>query len=301
MKLADLHCDTPFELFNKKLHIAENDLHISLEKADFLEKYVQVAAIWSCFEKDNNACYNDFFEIINYFKAQAGDMVCYNSSQLITSGKNAFVLAVEDARLLNGDIKRLYRLKDVGVKLMTLTWKDTSFIGGAWNTDMGLTDFGRECVSKMLKIGIIPDVSHGSVQLLQDVYKLSRKVGKPFCATHSNSFSICGHRRNLTDDNARLIAECGGIVGISLCSAHLSDDTATIDHILKHIDHYISHIGEDAVAFGCDFDGVSTLPCGINDITSIKHIFSACSRKYGERLCEKIFFNNVYNFLLNNI
>ena len=301
MKFADLHCDTPFELYCKNEHIASNNLHIALDKSNDFEKYVQVAAIWSNSERDNNTCYKDFFEIYNNFNEQAGCFICKNSDQLKNSGKTAFVMAVEDARIFDGDVERLHILRDMGVRLVTLTWKDVTCIGGSWNTDEGLTEFGRCCVEEMLRTGVIPDVSHGSKKLVSDVYSIAKACGKTFCATHSNSYAVCDHCRNLTDDNARLIAECGGIIGISLFLPHLSQVGCSVEDVIRHIDHYISLVGEDAIAFGCDFDGVSSLPIGINDITSIKYIFSACSRKFGENISEKIFFNNTFNFLLNNI
>ncbi len=301
MNFADLHCDTPYELYKTKQNITSNELHISLNKCDNFSRYIQTAAIWSDFAKSNDECYTQFFDICNYFKKQAGYLIRYNSGQIRGSGRTSFVLAVEDARLLNGNLKRLDKLYNAGVRLMTLTWKDVSCIGGSWNTAVGLTDFGYRCVEKMFEVGIIPDISHGSKALLLDVCKIAKSVGKPFCATHSDSFSVCPHRRNLTDDDAKLIVSCGGIVGISMCPFHLASKNAKTEHIINHIDHYISVIGEDSVAFGCDFDGVASLPQGINDITSIKYVFSESCLKFGERISEKIFFNNAYNFLLTNI
>lgn len=300
MNFADLHCDTPFELYKNNLSLDSNELHISLDRSNSFDRYIQIAAVWSDNSKDNESCFKDLFQITNYFKNQAKDSIAYNGTDLLKQKKTSFILAVEDARILNNNIDRLNSVYDLGVRFMTLTWKDKTCIGGSWNTDDGLTDFGKLTVCKMNELGIIPDVSHGSVQLIKDVFDICKKDNKPMCATHSNAFNVFDHKRNLTDDNALRITDTGGLIGISLCPHHISDD-ANINSVLDHLEHYISLVGEDSVAFGCDFDGITSLPKGINDITSINHIYSEVCQVFGKDIAEKIFFNNTYNFLLNNI
>ncbi len=300
MKFADLHCDTPYELFKRKCNLFSNELHISLDKCTSFEKYIQIAAIWSDASKNNESCFSDFWEILEYFKKEALNLISYNKNDLLSSKQISFVIAVEDARLISDEIERLDLLHKAGVRLMTLTWKNQTQIGGSFNTSNGLTDFGKSVVHKMNELGIIPDVSHGSEQLVRDVYDICKENNKPMCATHSNSYSVYNHKRNLTDENAVLVADTGGIIGVSLCPDHISNK-ADINHILKHIDHYISLVGEDHIAFGCDFDGISSLPNNIKNITSVNHIYSAACQNFDERTAEKIFFNNTYNFLLNNI
>jgi len=300
LRFADLHCDTPYELYKKKAHINTNNLHISIDKCECFQQYLQVAAIWSDCKFTDEKCYSDFFNILDYFTNEAAECICFNKKDLLRNSKVSFVLAVEDARLLNYNAERITQLYKYGIRFMTLTWKDKSCIGGAWNTEYGLSEFGKEAVNEMLKTGIIPDVSHGSRQLIRDVYSIAKTAHKPFVATHSNSFSTYAHKRNLDDEDARMIANSGGIIGISLCPSHISKN-ASMEDILEHIKRYIYLVGEDSISFGCDLDGISSLPDDVIDITSIKRIFSKTCQKFGENIAEKIFFNNTYNFLLNNI
>lgn len=300
MNFADLHCDTPFELFKNKADIINNQLHISIDKCKIFDHYIQIAAIWCDQSRNNESCYMDFYSILDYFKQQASEYIRYKKEDMKKKEIISFIIAVEDARLLNNKLKRIKLLYRSGVRFITLTWKNTSCIGGAWNSNFGLTDFGKNAVIEMFQIGIIPDVSHGSKQLIKDVYDISKKIHKPFCATHSNSFSIYPSRRNLTDECARMIADSGGLIGISFCPCHLSEN-ASVQSVINHVDHYLSIVGENAIAFGCDFDGISSLPRDIYDITSIEKVYWEFCRKFGYRITEKIFYNNTYNFLLNNI
>lgn len=295
MKLADLHCDTPYELYHREMSLDKNLLHISLEKADFLEKYIQIAAVWSDHRLSDDDAYEDFLRIADDFKSKAGDLMG------LSHEKFAFILAVEDIRLVGDDICRIKTLREKGVRFATLTWKDLSCIGGSWNTDTGLTPFGREVLNALFENGIVPDVSHGSRRLTEEVIDIAKAWGKPVCASHSCSFEICPHRRNLTAHHAKMIAESGGLIGVNYCPSHLTDEKASIEDVINHISYLVSVCGEDSIALGSDFDGVSALPEGISDITSTDRIYRALLRKFGEKTADKILFDNIYNFLLNNI
>jgi membrane dipeptidase len=89
------------------------------------------------------------------------------------------------------------------------------------------------------------------------------------------------------------ILNANGIVGISLCPEHLTTNpVANIDDILRHIDHYLSLGGENNIALGCDFDGVSTLPTQIHDISSLTVLYERLLKQYNETITNKIFRRN---------
>jgi microsomal dipeptidase-like Zn-dependent dipeptidase len=151
LSLFDTHCDTAFELYRRQEKLRDNTCHISLSHADQYEKYVQLFAIWSDRRLDDQTCWNDFLAIADNFDrliALENDQITRIRSaaeleEAIAQSKRAAVLAVEDARLLAGDIERLPVLYDKGVRCMTLLWGGESCIGGSHNTETGLTDFGK--------------------------------------------------------------------------------------------------------------------------------------------------------------
>lgn len=302
MKLFDMHCDTPLEMYLKGQELDCNDLHVSLDKADGIEKYIQCAAVWSDASLSDRDCLDRFFAASRYLKSQLS--IC--GVPLITSScqlgvERGFILTVEGARLISGELSNIDILYALGVRIITLVWKGEDSVGGAWDTDMGLTPLGHAIVEKCLDIGIIPDISHGSRKLISEVLDIMNVHGRIPLATHSNAYSVCRHDRNLADSDIRRIADMGGLCGISFCIPHLRDGDASVDDIFCHIDKYIDLGGRKNVCFGCDFDGIDTTPEGINDLSSMKMLFDAASRRYGEDTAEDIFYNNAYNYMKSNL
>ena len=150
----------------------------------------------------------------------------------------------------------------------------------------------------MNKLNITIDLSHASDKLFYDVINLSNK---PVIATHSNSRVVCSNKRNITDDQFKAIKDKNGIVGINFCKYFLnSNKNATLSDILKHIEHFLSIGGQKNLCIGSDFDGTD-LPDGISDIASMENLYEhLLKNNYNENIIKDIFFNNAYNFALNN-
>ena len=103
---------------------------------------------------------------------------------------------------------------------------------------------------------------------------------KPFIATHSNARAVTAHKRNLTDEQAKIIFKNGGIIGLNFHNAFLNNEPekACIDDILKHAEHFLSLGGEDYVCLGSDFDG-GILPYDIrNNRIYMKFIIFFCKK-----------------------
>ncbi len=289
--LFDLHADTLGEMYKKKELLSKNTLHISYEDAKNLEPYIQVMAIWSDFRLTDNEAYSNFFKAMDYAHSQ-GLSFATRKDEL---KHHALVLSVEDARLLGGKIERLDTLFQYGVRALTLNWKGESIIGGAWDTENGLTPFGRRVVRRAFSLGIVPDISHSSIKGAYEVTEAARLQNKPIIASHSNSYSVYNHKRNLTDELFLEINALGGVVGISLAPEHLATN-ATASSVIKHIYHYLSLGGENTVCLGCDFDGVSSLPKGIWGIGDLTLLFFELEKLFGLEIASKIFYHNAYKF-----
>ena len=306
--LFDLHADTPSELYRKKLSLQSNTLHVALDKAKDFHRYCQVMAVWSNCRLSDEEAWDHFWQIRENLLRELSD----NRIPLLTDGASlqkalsaegrGAILAVEDARILAGDLSRLDRLYEAGVRFLTLTWAGETCIGGSHDTDTPLTPFGRAVVERCFLLGITPDVSHASRQVTKEVIALAKAARRPLIATHSNACSVWEHTRNLTDAEFKEITECGGIVGISLCPPHLAKDDCTVDTVVSHILHYLSLGGENTLCLGCDFDGIDTTPEGLTDLSQMPLLYDALLQKgIPESTVRKIFFENAYGFAAANI
>lgn len=307
LSLFDTHCDTAYELFHRNEALQDNTCHISLHNAKEYEKYVQLFAIWSNRRKDDETCWQDFLAVAENFDrliAKENGAIARvrnhrDLQQALQNNQRAAVLAVEDARLLAGDIDRLQTLYDMGVRCMTLLWGGETCIGGSHDTQSGLTDFGKLVTKRCFELGIVPDISHASEQSTDDVIEIAQAYNKPFIATHSNSYSAYAHTRNLRDRHLKALMELGGTVGVSMCCIHLRDcsqKNAAIEDVVRHIDRYMELGAQDHLCFGCDFDGTD-LPQGISNVGDLYAVAEALSaRGYSQELLDKIFWQNAYQF-----
>ena len=308
LRLFDLHCDTLYEALRQNRSLMTNDLGISFDRLCEYERFTQVLAMWSDSRIDEDTAFQRFFaardKLENELRSDGRVVLCRSDAELSaaeSAGKNAVFLAVEGGKLLGEDIHRLDELYLAGVRFLTLVWDKTCAIGGAHDTDVGLYDFGKNVVGRCFELGVIPDVSHASEKMCGEVIGLARDAGKVCIATHSNSRAVCDHPRNLTDQHFCDIASLGGIVGISLAPMHLTSgylEKCGISDVVAHIEHYLSLGGEDAVCLGCDLDGVSRLPDGIQSVSDLEKIADALAQiNYTDTLIDKIFYANARNFI----
>lgn len=164
------------------------------------------------------------------------------------------------------------------------------------NLTGGLTEKGREFVSEMEKMGMIPDVSHLSDAGFYDVIETAHK---PFVASHSNARSICACLRNLTDDMIRKLSEKGGCMGLNFCADFLEEKPAgmpnpgTVSSVVRHAKHIADVGGIDVLGLGSDFDGIDT-HAELPGAQSMGVLWEAMHRAgFTEGQLDKIFYGNV--------
>lgn len=267
MKLFDLHCDTATRLYEESASLWENGFHISLERSAVFEKYVQLTAVFTEQSLSDEEGWIRFHEVRRYLEEEAdkygvrmirsaGDLRDFDRSD----GKTAFILTVEDARILNGRPERVKELYDCGVRVITPLWGGKTIIGGSHDTDEGLTPFGREAVREMTRVGILPDISHASFKAADEIMDICEEAGIVPLATHMNAYAVRAHSRNLTDGRFRRLASLGGIAGVSLCVMHLTgaEESSAAD-VTAHLMHY-EKTAKGHAAFGCDYDGTDVPP-----------------------------------------
>ncbi len=295
MNYFDLHCDSATALFAKGETLKTSTCHVSEATISSYDDYGQIYAVFSRPELSDEECYARFFEVADHFEGS-------NGIKFTKKPERGFcaILSVEDARLLCGDINRLHTLSERGVSVLTLLWKGLTCIGGSYDTDEGLTPFGKEVVKECFRLGIIPDVSHASVRSCSDTLGIAEEYSLPVIASHSDSYEINPHPRNLNTDNAKRIASLGGITGVCLHAPHVGEP-ATLDRVCDHIAYFADTVGIDRVALGCDLDGTQLLPEGIKDQSDVVKISDAMRlRGFTEAEINKVFYDNAYAFFTKN-
>lgn len=294
MKLFDLHSDTLYESYRRKLSpITSKELQAPLGISPFAQTK-RVSAIWCDNVLDDESAWQAYLDIFDYTQNQLIQTPLPDGTSLL--------YAVEDARLLAGRLERLETLAQNGTRILTLTWQGLSVIGGAWDTDEGLTDFGKEVVKAAQSLGIVIDISHASDKAAREALALSEHYGSTVIASHSNARAICPHRRNLTDYLFDALAERSAPVGISMVSYHLGEnENATVDTLLSHIAHLLTRKnGAKALALGSDFDGTDALPQGIRRLSDLPLLYHSLENAFGKTLADRIFFENAEDFFTEN-
>lgn len=312
MRFFDFHCDTIGECYLQKKNLASNDLHIDLQKSKCFEKYGQVFAIWIPDEKRGEAAFAYYQAVRDCFNRECAEnaekiLPCKTAVDIETSfcaHKVAAVLAVEGGAVLGGDLEKLDKLYQDGVRLMTLTWNDTNEIAnGCFAKDKGgLTEFGRRVVQKMQNLHMLVDVSHLNERGFYDVAEYTEK---PFLASHSDADIVdnpYAKARNLTDEQIKVLVACNGLIGINLCADFLGNNGQTgADAVLRHLSHFLDLGAEQNLAFGCDYDGCTVHP-SLNGIENIPYL-AEYLLQYGisEKTLQNVFFENGYRFLIANL
>ncbi len=172
-------------------------------------------------------------------------------------GKKAIFLGIENGYALGKDIGNLAMFKQMGVSYITLCHNgdndlcDSTKGQNEWN---GLSPFGKDVVREMNRLGMMIDVSHAAESTFYDVLKTSRY---PVIASHSSARALCNHPRNLTDDQIVALAKQGGVVQVCLYKGFINPnpDKASLEGVVKHINHIVRLAGIDHVGIGSDFDG----------------------------------------------
>ncbi len=296
MRYFDLHCDTLYRAVTENSSLNDKSFHLYSDASSRFAKWTQCFAIWIrddiAFDKTREI----FYKAAEKLKkdCEKYGFKLYESGDKMS--ERTAVFTVEGGRLIGSDLDMISELAKNSVKILTLTWNGDNNIacGALSENDMGLTEFGRRALIELERNKIIVDVSHLSDKSFYDV---ACRAEAPFIATHSNSRAVCKNKRNLTDEQFKIIRDRGGVVGINFHRYFLKKNgEADISDILRHCEHFLSLGGENTLSIGSDFDG-SELPRGISSVESIPKLYELFLREnYPESLLDKLFYSNAANF-----
>ncbi|NNC37044.1 MAG: peptidase M19 [Acidimicrobiales bacterium] len=163
------------------------------------------------------------------------------------------ILATEGAHPLEGKLNNIDRLYDHGFRLIGLQHFFDNKLGGSLHgaEKGGLTPFGKQAVERMVGKGMMIDVAHSSIKVVEDVLKLT---DAPLIVSHTGILSLCDHpARNIPDRLMQQIADGGGLIGIGYWEMAVCDTSP--DGIADMLIHGANQFGVDHIALGSDFDG----------------------------------------------
>ncbi|MBE3562546.1 MAG: dipeptidase [Hydrogenibacillus schlegelii] len=277
-----------------RLHVTRRALRQSGVRLLFAAVYVSPAASERAFEAALRMI-DRFYTVV-----AGGDLVPVGTAadleRALQAEKTALLLTLEGAEPIGTALYRLRILGRLGVRVFAPTHNPANAVadGVGEARGGGLSAFGRAWVFELARLGYGLDVSHLGERAFWDALSL---YPHPVIATHSGARAVRDHRRNLTDDQIRAIARSGGVVGVPLVPAFLTDrPDATIDDWLRHVDHMLGLVGPAHVAIGSDFDGIDRTPVGLEDIGDLPKLAQALERRYGSAVAQAVAFDNLVRY-----
>jgi len=246
--------------------------------------------------------------------------------QAVASGKTAALIGIEGGVAINENLANIERYRNAGVRYMTLTWRgNLSWAGSSQDlknpfrrgqemplsnnpSPGGLTDFGRQVVSEMNRVGMVVDLSHVSDETFFDAIKASKR---PVMVSHSNARALSDHPRNVSDSMLRALKANGGVIGLNLWAELLEPNgkgskdqgarPVTSETVLDMIDHMVKVAGIETVGLGTDFEGMSDLPRDMKNASTLPKIFDGMRKRgYSEADIRKFAGENFLRVLKAN-
>src|SRR5262245_18592010 len=357
--IIDTHADTPQRFLDEHFDLAQDapvtDGHIDFGKIKNGNLGAEFFSIWV--EPEFKGHYAkramDLIDSVYQQAARHPDkmMMAFTAEDIVRAHqqhKFAALMGVEGGHAIENDVRLLRDFYRLGVRYMTLTWSNTNewadSSGDIQNPNVkhynGMTDFGKDVVREMNRLGMIVDISHVSDATFYQALMISQA---PVIASHSSSRALTNHPRNMTDDMLRAAARNGGVVMVNFYSAFVDEeyrkasyDPAKIKQLdaeveaykrehphadgsivtyaelaplekkwaaqfprpplkslIDQIDHIARIAGVDHVGLGSDFDGVTSLPQGIDSAADLPKITEALiQRGYSRQDIQKILGGN---------
>ncbi|HEX9611845.1 MAG TPA: dipeptidase [Gemmatimonadales bacterium] len=227
------------------------------------------------------------------------------------AGRISCLIGIEGGHAIENSLGALRAFYALGVRYMTLThWETLDWADAATDSARhdGLTAFGEEVVREMNRLGMLVDLSHVSDATMMDALRVSRA---PVIYSHSSARAIASHVRNVPDSILRKVAANGGVVMVNFNPPFVSEErrlyelrrdsvlagvdaaarrdsarawnarapAATLAQVADHVDHIRRVAGVNHLGLGSDFDGISSVPRGLEDVSTFPDLLAELLRR----------------------
>ncbi len=276
MRCFDLHCDTVSVLFDKNEDINSLSAAVNNKSIGDFENYTQCFAIFSEFPNKER-----FFAVADYAK------------KILPQFDGEYILTVENMAPLAKVPEPAAVLHGIGAAAATLTWNGENAFAGGVGSDGGLKPLGKHTVKEFGEYGIILDVSHLNRQSFYDVADCTDCL----FASHTALSEVNDHPRNITAEQAKIISEKGGIIGVCFYPTFSLPDI--FEGVYRNIYILGDKVGCDCIALGSDFDGARMAPelDGPDKLPSLRAYLKL--RGLTDDILNKIFYGNAERFFNN--
>ncbi|KAL4222832.1 dipeptidase 1 (renal) [Mactra antiquata] len=256
-------------------------VRLSLEQLDVIKKYV--------------ARYPETFEFVT---------TAQGILDAFKDGKIGSLIGLEGGHSIDSSLGTLRMFYTLGVRYMTVTHSCNVPWADNWLADTpdynetlegpkhdGLTAFGEKVILEMNRLGMLVDLSHVAKATMEDALRISKA---PVIYSHSSAFEYCNHYRNVQDSVLRLTKENGGVVMVNFYDKYINcepnlKDTPTLSQVADHIEYIKNLIGVDYVGIGADYDGVPSVPVGLEDTSTYPALFAELiKRGWNEENLQKL-------------
>ncbi|XP_023280127.1 dipeptidase 1 [Seriola lalandi dorsalis] len=298
--LIDGHNDLPWQLrkqFNNELNKVDlntlNTTHTNIPKikegrlgAQFWSAYVPCESQY----KDAVRQTLEQIDVVHRMCQKYPETFMFaTSSQEIMNAfsmkKTASLIGVEGGHSIDSSLGTLRVMYQLGVRYLTLThscntpWADNWLVdtGSEPSQHNGLSPFGKQLIVEMNRLGMLIDLAHVTVAVMNQVLDMSKA---PVIFSHSSAYKVCPHKRNVPDDILKRVNQTGGIVMVNFYNDYVTcNKLAKLSDVADHFDHIKKVAGAGIIGFGGDYDGVTRLPEGLEDVSKVPKLVAELLRR----------------------
>ncbi|ALS21716.1 MULTISPECIES: dipeptidase [Paenibacillus] len=311
MKVIDGHCDVLLKMYLDPA-IDFYDVHTSPMDVTY-SRMLHSNVKLQCFaiylpERITQPHFDHYLEYINIFYqkiVRSGLIQAVKTRgdlELVMNGRvPGALLTLEGADALYGNPLYTRTLYHLGVRMIGVTWNYANWAadGVLEPRQGGFTRKGKSFIKDCNDLGILLDVSHLSEAAFWD---LAAASAKPFVATHSNVKRLCGHPRNLDDEQIRALIRVDGRIGVTFVPWFVeSSGKASVDDVVRHMEYICALGGERQLVLGSDFDGIDRHIPGLEHTGQYDRLAEALYKKFTKEQIEGFFYKNWHTFLSQHL